>query len=199
MNKSGDAGAGPGRRKGESDTRERLVDAARRRFMAEGYQAVSLRSLASEVGVDVAMISYFFGSKQGLFGEAMALPVNPVAVFNLVIAGDLEDLPERLLTHFLAVWDGADTGPQLQALAIAATAQPELGRVVREAVSSEIVEGLAKRIGGRGAAQRAAAFTAQITGLVFARYVLRLEPLASMAPKDVVRRVAPMLHAALER
>ena len=73
MNKS----PGRGRRTGAPDTREAIRLAARARFLADGYQAVTLRKVAADAGVDVALISYYFGSKVGLFGAAMALPVNP--------------------------------------------------------------------------------------------------------------------------
>jgi AcrR family transcriptional regulator len=39
-----------------------IRDAARARFLAEGYQSVTLREVAADAGVDVALISYYFGS-----------------------------------------------------------------------------------------------------------------------------------------
>ena len=83
MNKT----AGRGRRPGSPDTRERIREAARVRFLADGYQAVSLRAIAAEAGVDVALVSYYFGSKQGLFAATMALPMNPADIFQEVAQG----------------------------------------------------------------------------------------------------------------
>ena len=78
-----------GRRAGSPDTRAHVLDVARRRFLAEGYQSVSLRSIAAEAGVDVALISYFYGSKRGLFAAVLALPGHR--------PGDLE--PGRIAFH----------------------------------------------------------------------------------------------------
>ena len=75
MNKSG-AGTGKGtrgRRRGSPDTREAILAVARRRFLADGYAPVTMRSIAAEAGVDAALISYFFGSKKRRFSKARAL------------------------------------------------------------------------------------------------------------------------------
>ena len=48
-------------------TRTRLLDAAERLFAEHGLDGVSVRSIAAAAHVDVAMISYHFGSKMGLF------------------------------------------------------------------------------------------------------------------------------------
>jgi AcrR family transcriptional regulator len=189
MNKS----PGRGRRTGNPDTREQILDAARSRFLADGYQATTMRSVASDAGVDVALVSYYFGSKQGIFGAAMALPVNPGEVVASLLDGDLEGLAGRLLTALLTVWDDPVTGAPLQEMARTATVEPDLNRVVREAVGREIIDKLAARIGDPDADQRAGAFSAQMAGVIFSRYILRLEPIASMSVGDVVRWLAPSL------
>jgi AcrR family transcriptional regulator len=187
MNKS----SARGRRTGNPDTREQILEAARSRFLADGYQATTMRSVATDAGVDVALVSYYFGSKQGIFGAAMALPVNPGEVVAPLLEGDLGTLAERLLTALLTVWDNPVTGGPLQEMARTATVEPDLNRVVREAVGREIIDKLAARIGGPDADQRAGAFSAQMAGVIFSRYILRLEPIASMSVEDVVRRLAP--------
>jgi AcrR family transcriptional regulator len=165
--------------------------------MADGYQTVTMRSIAGAAGVDVALVSYYFGTKQGLFSAAMSLPTNPVEVVTAVLAGEVETLGERMLRSMLTVWDDGASGPPLRALAAAAVVDPDLGRVIREAVGREISTRLAKRIGGRGATARAATFTTQMAGVVFARYLLKLEPIASMPADEIVRRLAPSLQLAL--
>jgi AcrR family transcriptional regulator len=182
-----------GRRAGSPDTGDQILAAARHRFLADGYQATTLRSIAADAGVDVALVSYYFGSKQRLFGAAMALPVNPIEVVVPLLAGDLDILAETMLRTLLTVWDDPTTGAPLQAMAQAAISDPDLNRAVREAVSREIVNRLAKRLGGPGSAHQAAAFSAQMAGVIIARYVIRLEPFASMSAEDVVRRLGPSL------
>ena len=138
MNKS-PAPAARGRRPGKPETRSAILSAARTRFLADGYDRASLRAIATDAGVDVALLSYFFGSKRGLFGAAMALPVNPIDVLQSEIDGDLATLPERLLTRLLAIWDEPATGEPLKALGQAAITDPELNRLIRESIGTEIV------------------------------------------------------------
>lgn len=139
-----------GRRPGESGTRERILDVAQRRFIAEGYAAVTLRSIAAEAGVDAALVSYFFGSKSGLFVAAMALAANPVDILSAALPGDLETLPERLLTGLLRTWDDPARSATLRGVLTAAVTSPEIGRALSEAVSRELVARLADHLGAQG-------------------------------------------------
>jgi len=186
-----------GRRTGAPDTRSQVLEVARRRFLAEGYRAVTLRSVAVEAGVDVALISYFFGSKSGLFGAAMALTANPAEMFVLALDGALSGLPERVLRVLLHTWDTPASGQPLQAMLRNALYDDAVGLLVRQALERELIDKLAERLGGVDARRRASAFTVQLAGVVFARYVLRLEPMASMPADELIRTLAPSLRAAL--
>ncbi|XOV88792.1 MAG: TetR/AcrR family transcriptional regulator [Pseudomonadota bacterium] len=54
-----------------TDPREALLDEACRLFAAEGVDAVSLRRVAAAAGVTPAMVSYYFGNKEGLAHAAL--------------------------------------------------------------------------------------------------------------------------------
>ncbi len=49
------------------DTREQLLKTASKLFGEKGFEAVSTRELAKAADVNIAMIAYYFGSKEGLF------------------------------------------------------------------------------------------------------------------------------------
>ncbi|MEU1040591.1 TetR family transcriptional regulator [Streptomyces sp. NPDC005551] len=192
--------AGPrrGRRPGSPDTRAVILAVARRRFLEDGYHAVTLRSVAAEAGVDLALISYYFRSKKGLFGAALALGANPAEVLaRLLDEGDLSTLPERVVRQVVTVWDDPVSGPPLLAMLRSAAADEAVGELLKEAVEREIVDRIAALLPGRNARQYAGAFTAVVAGLITTRYLLRLEPIASMSAEDVVRRVAPQVRLAL--
>ncbi|MEU8794101.1 TetR family transcriptional regulator [Streptomyces sp. NPDC048643] len=195
MNKSGSQ---RGRRPGSPDTRAAILGVARRRFLEDGYHAVTLRSIAGEAEVDLALISYYFGSKKGLFGAALALGANPAEILAQVAEdGDLSTFPERVLRQVLAVWDDPVSGPPLLAMLKSAIDDDGFGELVKEAVEREIVERIAGLVPGRDARQRAAAFTTVIAGLITTRYLLRLEPIVSMSVEEVIRFVSPQLRQAL--
>lgn len=49
-----------------------LLEVAERLFAEKGYEAVPVRHLAKEAGMNVAMVNYYFGSKDGLFKALIA-------------------------------------------------------------------------------------------------------------------------------
>ncbi|WP_019633592.1 TetR family transcriptional regulator [Actinomadura atramentaria] len=186
-----------GRRRGSPDTRAEILAVAQRRFLADGYAATTLRSVAAEAAVDTALISYFFGSKSGLFGATLGLAANPPQVLSGALPGDPARLPERVLRALLSAWEDPEQGGRLVMMIDAAMQDPDLLRLLREIVGREMVDRIAEHVGGVDARHRAAAFGTQLAGLIFARYVLRVEPVASMTPDELIRHLSPGLRAAL--
>lgn len=187
-----------GRRVGKPDTRTQILDVARRRFLEGGYQAVTLRSVAAEAGVDAALISYYFGAKRGLISEALALSANPADVIDRAAAeADPATFPQCVLGGLLALWEEPESGAPLRALISGAAHDAALASLVKEMVDREIIDQVAARIGGAGARKRAVAFCGQIAGLVVTRYILHLEPVCSMTRDEIIRLYTPLLHVAL--
>ncbi len=195
MNKG--AQRGRGRPVGPTQTRQDILEVAKRRFLQAGYDQVTLRSVAREAGVDVALISYHFGSKQGLFGAAMQLTRSPPQVLSDVLAGPLETLPERLAAAVLDVWDDPEHGAALRSFGTAALRDPGVTRLFAEVAEREMIRRLAERIGGADAMRRAGAVTSQLAGVIITRYVLQLEPLASMPRDELAGLIAGPVRAAL--
>jgi AcrR family transcriptional regulator len=186
-----------GRRPGRPETRAKVLDVARARFLADGYQAATMRSIAAEAGVDAALISYFFGSKRGLFAASMALTANPTDVLLKALAGDHATLPERLVRALVETWDDPAHGGRLRAMVGAAVADHESGRLLQEVIDREMIDRIAEHLGGANAPFRAAAVIVQLSGIVFARYVLALAPVATMSVDELVHYLAPGLRAVL--
>ena len=190
-------GRGRGRPPGPSRTREDILAVARRRFFADGYEGVSLRSIAAEAGVDVALIGYHFGSKKGLFGAALALGANPAELLARELDGPLNSLPERIVNTVVAAWEQPEASPSMRAVFGAALRDPDVARLFREMLEREVIARLADRIGGADASRRAALAASQVAGLIMGRYILGFEPLASMPADELAQRMAPALRAAL--
>lgn len=197
MNNPADPPARRGRRSGSPDTRAQILEVARRRFLAEGYHAVTLRSVATEAGVDLALVSYYFGSKKGLFGAALALRGNPAVLLAEALDGELDTFPERVLRLLIGVWDAPDNAAPLRAMIGGAALDPAVGQLVSEVVQREMVDRVAARIGGADARRRACAFGAQLGGLIMARYVLALQPLATLPADEIARTYLPLMRHAL--
>jgi len=187
-----------GRRPGQSGVRDHVLAIAARRFPADGYQGVTLRSIAAEADVDVALISYYFGSKRGLFTASLTLPASPFDLLRQTIPGDPATLPERILRTLIETWDDPGRGGPLRTLLSAGIAEPDFGRVISEVITREIVDVIADHLGGAQAHRRAAAAATQLSGLIFARYLLPYEPIASMPADELARTLAPGLRPALQ-
>ena len=56
----------------DTDTSAAISRAALQRFAAQGFEATSLREIAGDAGVDVALISYRFGGKLGLWKDIVS-------------------------------------------------------------------------------------------------------------------------------
>jgi AcrR family transcriptional regulator len=81
------------------DTRERLIRAAARLFAEKGYEGTSVKELAQEAGVNVSLVSYHFGGKEGLFKtclEQFGKEGLGIAERILKEPGSLEELGVRL-------------------------------------------------------------------------------------------------------
>ena len=52
-------------------TRAAIHDAAMERFSRESYDDVGMRDIAGDVGVDAALVSRYFGSKEDLFASVL--------------------------------------------------------------------------------------------------------------------------------
>lgn len=69
------------RKRNAAATREALLKAATARFARDGYENVSLRDIAAEAGVDVSLVSRYFGGKEELFGAVLNACPPPDEVF----------------------------------------------------------------------------------------------------------------------
>jgi hypothetical protein len=72
-----------------------------------------------------------------------------------------------------------------------------IATVFKEMMEREVLGRLGDRIGGVDGHRRAAVFFSQMAGLIMTRYVLRLEPVASMPADEIVRLYRPSLRATL--
>lgn len=74
----------------ESDTRDRLLDAAQKLFAEKGFAATSLRSITKEAGANLAAVNYHFGSKDNLIVELLARGVRPLNQHRIFMLDEFE-------------------------------------------------------------------------------------------------------------
>jgi AcrR family transcriptional regulator len=114
-------------------TRARLLESSRLRFARDGYDGTSVRDVAGDVGVDPALVFRYFGSKSGLFTEAMAGSADPV----VLPGGPVEELPAKLL-HQLVFEDWTEYAGEHPLIAMLRSASHE---DMRDRVRQQVCEG----------------------------------------------------------
>ena len=180
-----------GRRPGVSEARERILLAARARFAGAGLDGASVREIAREAGVDPALVHHYFGTKGRLFVEATAIPFDPERLQVAVIDGPPQGAGARLARTVLAIWDDPVSRAPTEGLLRSAITDPAAAAMVRELVGERLVVPLIASLGSSEPSLRATLVGSQVIGLAIARYILAVEPLASVASDDVVAAVAP--------
>jgi AcrR family transcriptional regulator len=186
-----------GRRPGDSGTRDAILAVARRQFAEQGYDRTSLRGIALEAGVDPSLVGHFYGTKQELFVTVVELPFDPSDVLPRLLAGDPEDVGARLAGFVVGMLEMPEARRRVTGLVRAAASEPEAARIVRELVTREMFVPMAEHLGTGNARLRASFVGSQVVGLVMARYVVAVEPLASAAPDVVVATLGPIFQRLL--
>jgi AcrR family transcriptional regulator len=183
-----------GRRIAGGDTRAEILVVARAMFGESGYAATTLRGVAHRAGVDPALILHHFGSKEVLFRNAMHVTFDPDAIAAIIGNRDGGSLGERLCLYFLGLWEEDATREPLLAMLRSALTHDAAAESLCEFLSEALVGRVAMVIDTADAALRATLVGSQLVGLAMARYVLRIEPLASADPATVAAWIAPTVE-----
>jgi AcrR family transcriptional regulator len=183
-----------GRRPGPSETREQIAQAARRQFAELGFDRTSIRSVAAEAGVDPRLVLHYFGTKQQLFLAAVDLPFQVSDLVDRLQAGPREQVGERVAGFALEVLEDPQGRERWTGMIRSAASDPDAADILREVLTRRIFEPLAEALGSEDAQLRANLASSQMVGLVMARYVIGIEPLASADAKTVVSAIAPTIQ-----
>jgi AcrR family transcriptional regulator len=180
-----------GRRPGPSGTREAILAAARRQFGERGFDRATIRSIAREAGVDPALVTHYHGSKQRLFLAAVELPFDPEDALPAVLAGDPGEMGRRFASLVVGLLEDPSSRAVILGIVRAAATEPEAARMVRDLIGERVLGVASRELGVDDAPLRVSLVGSQVVGLVMARYVVGIEPLASLPPDRVVEILGP--------
>jgi AcrR family transcriptional regulator len=185
----------PPRIKNAAATREAMLAAARQRFLQESYENVGLRDIARDVGVDVALVGRYFGSKEELFKEVLRVgkkrdwldPAVPPA-----------DLP-AYLASLVAEKDHGDRRQHAEGLLIMlrSASSPQAAEVVREALREDVLEPIARLLPGADPEMRSSLAMSIFIGTTVLTTIMALEPLSGCNPAAMQRHMQRLFEAAL--
>jgi len=182
-----------GRRPGPTTTREAIAEAARRQFAELDYDHATLRGIAGQAGVDAALVVRFYGSKDALFREVMALPPAVAEAIAGLADGPKATVGRRLAEAIVGMLEDPRSRSVVLGRIRSASSHPDAATFVRETVTRDVGR-LVAALTDDEPETRAALVGSQIVGLALARHVVRVEPLASLPAADVVDYIAPVFQ-----
>jgi AcrR family transcriptional regulator len=182
-----------GRRPGPTTTREAIADAARRQFAELGYDRATLRGIAAEAGVDAALVVRFYGSKDALFRDVMALPPGVAEALTGLANGPEATLGRRLAEVIVRMLEDPRSRSIVLGRIRSASSHADAAALVRDMVTRDVGSFVAA-VTDDEPRTRAVLIGSQVVGLALARHVVRVEPLASLPPQEVIDYLAPVFQ-----
>ncbi|MCV7402865.1 TetR/AcrR family transcriptional regulator [Mycobacterium fragae] len=184
----------PGRPPGASDTRERILVNARELFARNGFDKTSIRAVAAAAGVDSALVHHYYGTKERLFTAAIRIPIDPMTILGPLRDAPVEELGYKLPSLLLPLWD-SELGAIVIATIRSLLSGADVG-LVRTFMREVVIEEIAARVDnppGSGII-RAEFVASQVAGVLMARYILELQPFASLPAEQIAETIAPNLQ-----
>lgn len=175
-------------------TRDRILDAAILRFARHAYETTALRDIAGDVGVDVAYVHRCFGSKEGLFREALRATI---PLERLVLAASSGHAAADLARNVIAR-GAARTADEVEPLdiVIRSLSSPTAAPMLREFIVSDVIAPLAGNL-APPAVRRAALLTAFLAGFGILRDVLGIDTLSDVGAVEIEQLVTDAIGGIL--
>jgi len=154
-----------------------------------------MRTIAAEAGVDPALIHHYFKTKRALFDATLALP--DTGDVGIIAALGAPNRGEALVLAFLTAWDSPVGDSSFARLMRTAATEPATQTRLVELIAATIVAPAASAVNHAASLPklRATLVAAQLAGIAWLRYVLRLEPVASASPQLLARTFGPSIAA----
>jgi len=173
-------------------TQEKLLNAARELFWTRGYSHVSVRDIAKIAGVDVALISRYFGSKQGLFEATLAI----IPVWEALESAP-EDLLSKAVASFSCPFDRVTDQANPFTMLLVNGVDPVMGDKMKDLVQTGLVKPLAAKLGGKKADQRAAMLLAALFGFALMRKNFQIAALTDKSVEEIEELVFRLARTAI--
>jgi AcrR family transcriptional regulator len=140
-------------------------------------------------------VHHYFGSKDQLFLAAIEAPADPADLLPEVLAAGRDELGNAVVRLLLKVWDGP-MRPAGLALVRSAVASEWTAKLLREFLMTQVLRRVVGTLDLPTAEReaRGGLVASQLIGVVMARYVLQVEPLASASPESLVAAIGPTVQ-----
>lgn len=182
----------PVRRRDATATRGAILEAAKAQFARAGYDGATVRDIAAAAGIDVALINRYFGSKEGLFTEALKASIHPEGFLAL----DRASFAREVATMMAGDPHADEAKTHTFQFLLRAAASPATAPLLSVAVQERYLGPIRDWLGGADALARARVLAATFIGLLVER-LIRDEPLTGRERDVYVARVTAAIEALL--
>jgi AcrR family transcriptional regulator len=189
--------ATPLRRRDAGATRAAILEAARHAFARAGYDGAGVREIAREAGVTAMMVNRYFGSKEGLFAEAIAESMQKTSVLTPLLL-DSSTSGEAIAAALVNITRKDATpleGFQILLRSASSERATEIGRQQIEKHHQRLI---ATALPGELPAQRAAVVLALVAGFQVMRQVIGMSALTRAKPEVLVKVLGPLFQQLLD-
>ena len=178
------------RKRNAEATRAAILEAAKAQFGRTGYDLTSLRDIAGEAGVDMALVKRYFGGKEALFTEALRASFRP----NFLQGADRRAFSREIATLMAGPARADEARSHTFEFLLRAAASPTTAPLLNVVVQERFLATIRDWLGGDKAPARARVLAAIYIGLLVER-LIRDEPLRGQERADFIDRAALVLEA----
>ena len=183
-----------GRRQGESKAKEDIILAAQNLFALSGYEKATIRSIAKEAKVDPALINHYFKSKQELFIESMLPLFDGPKLLQKALDGPDDEIGLRLSRLFIFLISNERTKSLIIGIIRSSTTDEQAAKMMNIFITENVASIVKQKIKGHDASVISNLIGSQFVGIVLAREIIKVEPLASLSEDDLMKYLAPKLQ-----
>lgn len=189
--------AAPARRRNAAATREAILASARHAFARAGYDGAGVREIAAGAGVTAMLVNRYFGSKEQLFAEVLALSA---ASPTILTKENLQSpaLGETIASLLVDITRAGDTPLEGFLIMLHSASSKRAAEIGRAQIENGHQKLMASALSGELAPQRAALVLSLVAGVQVMRQMIGLSALAEADPKALVKILGPLFQALID-
>ena len=162
-----------------------------------------MRSVARSAGCDPALITYYFNTKQKLFRACMDLPLDPASEIIALLTPGPKEAARRLVDYILDLYEHKLTSETLTALMRALTTDTSTSQRFRTYIRTDVLEQVSDYLAtdpadARRLGEMLELLLSMLYGVVTMRYIIALEPLASMPRQRIHATLTPFIQERID-
>lgn len=173
---------------------------AHEEFVEKGYDPTTMSAIAKRAGCTSAMITYYFESKQRLFRASFNLPLDPAETILEHLSEGREGAGDRIARRAFQFYEEGTSGETLRVLMQTLMTDAGTSQRFRDYIRNDVIGEVGAKLGiTTELAEEVEIAMAATFGIITMRYIVRLEPLASMPKERLIRELGAILQIRIDR